>query len=111
MHVEDKNTIVLKHPMMPEKKLDIPRATLATLIVSNNGLIPLNDASLAAIGAVKGSATGLIAITMMKTATASTQRMIAMRMRQPAPSHALVLKLQLHLGHVGPPLLGLDLFL
>ena len=111
MHVEDKNTIVLKHPMTPEKKLDIPRATLANDIVSNNGLIPLYDASLATIVAVKGSATGLIAIIIMKTAKASTQRMNAMRMRQPGPSHALVLKLQSHLGHVGPPLLGLDLFL
>lgn len=58
MHVEDKNTIVLKHPMTPEKKLDIPRATLANEVVSNNGLIPLNDASLAAIGAVNPSGTG-----------------------------------------------------
>ena len=58
MHVEDKNTIVLKHPMTPEKKLDIPRATLANDTVSCNGLIPLYDAKSATIGAAKLSETG-----------------------------------------------------
>ena len=28
MHCELRNTIVLKQPMIPEKKLDMPRATL-----------------------------------------------------------------------------------
>ena len=51
-HYEDKNTIVLKHPMTPEKKLDIPRATFTKLIVSHKGLISSYDV---VIGAVKPS--------------------------------------------------------
>jgi len=58
MHVEDKNTHVLKHPMTPEKKLDTPRVILAAFIDSYNGLIPLYDAESATIISANPSETG-----------------------------------------------------
>ena len=55
MHCDYMKTIVLKHPMTPEKKLDEPRNALPILRVSYNGLI---SSYAVVIGAAKLSETG-----------------------------------------------------